>query len=57
VFGRLAFPFARWKGAVGLIGGVAGLLTLVVYEAGLLALIQLASFTILAFATEPVPRQ
>jgi hypothetical protein len=36
---------------LGIVGGVAGLLTLAVYQTSVLALVQLASFTVWAFAT------
>jgi hypothetical protein len=57
-FGQLLFACYAWKSAalpkwlsiVGMIGGVAGLLTLAVYQTGLLALVQLAAFTVWGFA-------
>jgi hypothetical protein len=54
LFGLLAWRsgvLPNWTAAVGIIGGVAGLLTLAVYQTGVLALIQLASFTVWGFAT------
>jgi len=54
LFGWLAWKsgvLPNWVSVVGMIGGVAGLLTLAVYQSGVLALIQLASFAIWAFAT------
>lgn len=41
----------RWLVVVGFIGGIAGLLTLAVYQTPALALVQLLSFAICAFAT------
>jgi hypothetical protein len=40
----------RWLVAVGFIGGIAGLLTLAVYQTPMLAMVQLLSFAICAFA-------
>ena len=39
-----------WLGWVGTIGGLAGLLTDAVYQTGVLAMLQLASFAIWGFA-------
>jgi len=41
----------RWLSAVGFISGGAGLLTLAIYQSALLALIQIAMFTVWASAT------
>jgi hypothetical protein len=41
----------NWLAVVGVIGGIAGLMTLAVYQTAVLALVQLLSFTIWAFAT------
>jgi hypothetical protein len=41
----------NWLAVVGIIGGIAGLLTLAVYQTPVLALVQLLSFTIWGFAT------
>jgi hypothetical protein len=57
--GQLLFGWIAWRSAVlpnwlavlGIVGGVAGLLTLAVYQTSVLALVQLASFTVWAFAT------
>ena len=40
-----------WLAVVGLVGGIAGLLTPAVYRTSLLALVQLSSFAIWGFAT------
>lgn len=42
---------AKWLSVVGFIGGLAGLLTLVVYQTSLLAIIQLAAFAVWGIAT------
>ena len=42
---------SNWVAAVGIVGGMAGLLTLAVYQSSMLAVIQLASFVVWAFAT------
>jgi len=41
----------NWVAVVGMVGGLAGLLTLAVYQTALLALVQLGSFTVWCFAT------
>jgi uncharacterized protein DUF4386 len=41
----------RWVSLVGFISGAAGLLTLAVYQSGLLALIQIVAFAVWALAT------
>ena len=41
----------NWLAIVGIIGGIAGLMTLAVYQTAVLALLQLLSFTIWGFAT------
>ena len=41
----------NWLAVIGIIGGLAGLLTLAVYQTGLLALVQLCSFTVWGFVT------
>ena len=41
----------NWLAVIGMIGGIAGLLTLAVYQTSVLALLQLFSFTIWGFAT------
>ncbi|MGH8253166.1 MAG: DUF4386 family protein [Steroidobacteraceae bacterium] len=54
LFGWIAWRsgiFANWVALLGMIGGVAGLLTLAVFQTGLLALVQISSFTVWAFAT------
>jgi hypothetical protein len=58
-FGQFLFGWLSWKSdvwpnwlsVVGMIGGLAGLLTLAVYQSGVLVLIQLASFAVWGFAT------
>jgi len=53
-FGQLLFGWLAWKAKVlpnwlaviGIIGGIAGLLTLAVYQSSLLALLQISSFAI-----------
>ena len=42
---------ARWLSVVGFVGGIAGLLTLVVYQTSLLAIIQIVAFGIWGVAT------
>jgi len=54
LFGWIAWRsvvLPRWVAIVGMIGGLAGLLTLAVYQTSVLALVQLACFTVWAFAT------
>jgi hypothetical protein len=41
----------NWLAIIGMRGGVAGLLTLAVYQTAVLALVQLLAFTIWGFAT------
>lgn len=41
----------RWLAVLGMIGGVAGLLTLAVYQTGVLALVQIVVFTTWGFTT------
>lgn len=41
----------NWLATVGMIGGIAGLLTLAVYQSGVLALVQIFTFTVWGFAT------
>jgi hypothetical protein len=41
----------NWLAIIGMLGGVAGLLTLAVYQTAVLALVQLLAFTIWGFAT------
>lgn len=54
LFGWLAWRsgvLPNWVAVVGMVGGVAGLLTLAVYQTGVLALVQLICFGIWGFAT------
>jgi len=54
LFGRVAWRsgvLPDWLAVVGIVGGIAGLLTLAVYQTSLLALVQLCSFTTWGFAT------
>ena len=54
LFGRLAWRsgiLPDWVAVVGMVGGVAGLLTLAVYQTAVLGLVQLLSFTVWCFAT------
>ncbi|MBU6248926.1 MAG: DUF4386 family protein [Xanthomonadaceae bacterium] len=54
LFGWLAWRsgvLPNWVALVGMVGGVAGLLTLAVYQTGVLALAQLICFGIWGFAT------
>ena len=54
IFGRIGWRsglLPDWLAVVGMLGGLAGLLTLAVYQTGVLALVQLASFTVWGFAT------
>ena len=54
LFGYVAFRsgvLPNWLALVGMLGGVAGLLTLAVYQTALLALVQLLCFTVWGFAT------
>jgi hypothetical protein len=53
LFGALAWRsgvLPNWLAAVGILGGVAGLLTLAVYQTGVLALLQTCCFAVWAFA-------
>jgi hypothetical protein len=53
LFGRLAWRsgvLPNWVAAIGMIGGVAGLLTLAVFQTPLLALVQLCCFGVWGFA-------
>jgi len=53
IFGVLAWRsgvLPNWVAAVGFLGGVAGLLTLAVYQTGVLALLQLCCFAVWGFA-------
>lgn len=43
--------FPNWVAAVGMLGGVAGLLTDAVYQTGVLALVQVACFAIWGFVS------
>lgn len=57
--GQFMFGWSAWKSGIlptwlsilGMIGGIAGLLTLAVYQSGVLALLQLCAFTVWGFAT------
>jgi uncharacterized protein DUF4386 len=54
LFGTLAWKstvFPNWVAAVGMLGGLAGLLTDAVYQTGALALLQIACFAIWGFVT------
>jgi len=54
LFGWLAWRskvFPNWVAVVGMIGGVAGLLTLAVYQTGALAIVQILCFAIWGFAS------
>ena len=42
--------YQNWLSILGMVGGIAGLLTLAVYQTNILALIQLGSFAIWGFA-------
>jgi hypothetical protein len=60
LFGWVAWRngiFANWIAVIGMIGGVAGLLTLAVFQTGVLALVQICSFTVWAFATSSLLRR
>lgn len=60
LFGWLAWRsgiLPNWIAVVGMVGGLAGLLTLAVYHTALLALVQLGSFTVWCFATGFCPRR
>ena len=57
--GQFMFGWSAWKSGIlptwlsflGMIGGIAGLLTLAVYQSGVLALLQLCTFAVWGFAT------
>jgi hypothetical protein len=57
--GQFLFGWSAWKSGIlpnwlsvlGMIGGIAGLLTLAVYQTGALALVQICGFSIWGFAT------
>jgi hypothetical protein len=57
-FGQFLFGWVAWRSGVlpnwiavvGMVGGIAGLLTLAVYQTSVLALVQLCCFTIWGFA-------
>ena len=54
LFGWIAWRsdlLPKWIAMIGMVGGVAGLSTLAVYQTSLLALVQLACFTVWGFAT------
>jgi uncharacterized protein DUF4386 len=54
LFGKLAWKsavFPNWVAALGVLGGLAGLLTDAVYQTGALALLQIACFAIWGFVT------
>jgi hypothetical protein len=54
LFGWLAWKsgtLPNWVSVVGIVGGIAGLLTLAVYQSAMLALLQLASFAVWGVAT------
>lgn len=54
IFGYVALRsgvLPDWLAVVGMLGGVAGLLTLAVYQTGVLALVQLLCFAVWGFAT------
>jgi uncharacterized protein DUF4386 len=54
LFGKLAWKstvFPNWLAALGMLGGLAGLLTDAVYQTGALALLQIACFAIWGFVT------
>lgn len=54
LFGRLAWKsalFPNWVAAVGMIGGLAGLLTDAVYQTAALALLQIVCFATWGFVT------
>ncbi|MDE3156344.1 MAG: hypothetical protein KGN76_14675 [Acidobacteriota bacterium] len=42
---------ANWVALVGIVGGVAGLLTLAAYQTGVLGLVQIICFAVWGFAT------
>lgn len=53
LFGWLAWRsgvLPNWVAAVGMVGGVAGLLTLAVYQTGVLAIVQILCFAVWGFA-------
>ncbi len=54
LFGWIAWRsgvLPNWVAVVGMVGGVAGLLTLAVYQTGVLALLQIGCFAVWGFAT------
>ena len=54
LFGWLAWRsgvLSNWVAVVGMIGGVAGLLTLTVYQTGVLGIVQILCFAVWGFAT------
>jgi hypothetical protein len=54
MFGRSAWKsgiLPNWLALVGMLGGLAGLLTLAVYQSSVLALVQIVAFTVWGFAT------
>ena len=54
LFGWLAWRsgvLPNWVALVGIVGGVAGLLTLAVYQSGVLGLVQIICFAVWGFAT------
>lgn len=57
--GQFLFGWSAWKSGIlpnwlsllGMIGGIAGLLTLAIYQSGVLALVQVCAFAVWGFAT------